>query len=224
VSSHFELDPSAYDTRRRGHLFDRRVGVVAGHLASLPSGARVLEVGSGPGAMLAALAALRSDLCFVGVEAAPAMVAHAVSAHAGANISFLAGDHRSSPPPDCAAAFCVDVLHHVHDPPDFARWLARALAPGGTFLAIEPNSRNPWIWLSQERMRRRGLDEDHFDREAWAEAMAGAGFARPRLESAFLVPGGVGRVPRVIDQLERRLERATPLGGSVVLRTRRAPG
>ena len=83
---------------------------------------------------------------------------------------------------------------------------------------IEPNSRNAYIWLHQERMRRAGLDEDHFQRAPFEREAARRGLRVLGRTTAFVVPGFVLSVPRPVAWAERRLERFPLLGGSVVYR------
>lgn len=222
--SHFELSPADYERRRQGHLHDRRIALVDDAVArSAAAGDLVLELGSGPGDVLAAVAGRHPGVRFVGVDVARSMIEHARSAHGGANVTFELLD-LSAATPDLAAQVVVgiDVLHHVHELDRLVASVAAVLEPDGTWLAIEPNSRNPYIWLRQERMRRAGLDEAHFDRRAFERAVLGHGLRIRDRSTAFVVPGAVGSVPPFVSALERLLERVPFLAGSVVYRIVRA--
>ena len=83
---------------------------------------------------------------------------------------------------------------------------------------IEPNSRNPYIWLHQERMRRAGLDEHHFRPDAFERELARSGLRVVSRSTAFVIPGAVRSVPRAVARLELALEAVPVLGGSVVYR------
>ena len=220
MKSHFELSPAEYEARRQGHLQRRRVALVAADVAAhAREGDQVVEVGCGPGDVLAALAAQRPDVGFIGLDVDGAMIAHANDAHAAGNIAFRVVDVAETPIAERArVVFGIDVLHHVHALDRFALSVARILVPGGIWTVVEPNSRNPYIWLHQERMRRAGLDEAHFPRAPFARAVDGAGLQIIESSTAFLVPGSVRSVPRLVERVESMLERVPLLGGSVVYR------
>ena len=220
MKSHFELSPAEYEARRQGHLQRRRVALVGADVtAHAREGDQVVELGCGPGDVLAALAAERPDVWFIGVDVDGAMIAHANEAHAAGNVAFRAVDIADTPIAERArVVFGIDVLHHVHALDRFALSVARILVPGGIWTVIEPNGRNPYIWLHQELMRRAGLDEAHFPRAPFARAVDGAGLRIIKSSTAFLVPGSVRSVPRPVARAESMLERVPLLGGSVVYR------
>ena len=81
---------------------------------------------------------------------------------------------------------------------------------------MEPNIFHPYMALKQERMKRAGLDEDHFRPwQAWPE-LRQAGFAVDFRRYLLLYPGGFEPSPRLA-QLELALERVPVLGGSVAV-------
>ncbi len=219
MKTHFELSPAEYEQSRQGHLHRRRIELVAAEVARVPSGEVVLELGSGSGDVLAAVARTRPDVRFVGIDLDEAMVEYAAATHAGPNVTYERRDLVTAPPELRAGlVFGIDVLHHVPRAETFVAAVARLLAAGGRWLAIEPDSRNPYIWLHQERMRRAGLDEDHFRRQAFERAAAGAGLTIAGHSTAFVVPGAVQRVPDAVARVEEFLERVSVIGGSVVYR------
>ena len=105
----------------------------------------------------------------------------------------------------------------------FLDGVRRALRPGATWLAIEPNVFHPYIFWSQARMRRAGLDEDHFRPWVVEPALRDTGFGLRDRRYAFLFPGFVRRVPVPLSRLESALERFRLVGGSVVYRLERLP-
>jgi SAM-dependent methyltransferase len=192
--------------------------------STLVAGGMVLEVGCGPGAILAQVASEHPDAEFVGVDVDPRMIEYAREHHARSNMRFELADFVQRRPPVTADfAYSVDVLHHVHDLIGFLDGVHQALRPRAMWLAIEPNVFHPYIFWSQARMRRAGLDEDHFRPWVVEPELRNAGFAVKDRRYAFLFPGRVQRVPGPLSRLESALERFRLIGGSVVYRLERLP-
>ena len=97
-------------------------------LAAAPHGARVLEVGAGPGFLEEGARGRRHDLRWF-----------ASDLHA-APWNDLAADAGRLPlaPASVDAVLGLDVLHHLADPAAFFRESARALRPGGRIALVEP--------------------------------------------------------------------------------------
>lgn len=223
MRSHLLLRPHEYEADRAGHFHARRLAFVTAAAATVRPGATVAEIGCGPGAMLRDLSAARPDLRCVGLDVDAEMVAYANRAYRHERLEFAVADVGSDPLPGPAAfVFVVDVLHHVDEPQAFLGAVTAALEPGGVLAAVEPNSLHPYVALSQERMRRAGLDEDHFRRKAWEAAFADAQLHVESRTWLHLFPACVRSVPVPVARVERLLERLPPLAGSVAYVLRRA--
>lgn len=105
-------------------------------LAHAPTGARVLEVGAGPGFLGEAARRARPDLRWVASDLHPAPW------------NTLAADAGRLPVQTGAvqAVVGLDVLHHFPDPGAFFAEAARVLAPGGRLALVEPWI-TPLSWL-----------------------------------------------------------------------------
>lgn len=216
--SHFTLSAADYEQARSGHLEARRLALVERVLrAQEASVGSVLELGFGSGKLLASLAEQFPQIDFTGTEVEPKMVAYARERYAAPNLHFLLADMRDR---EVAQrfdfAFSIDVLHHIHTLLPFLRALRAAMARQGVWLAIEPNVYHPYIFYQQERMRRGGLDEDHFRPWVFEPLLGQAGFALRVRRYAFLFPGWVRNLPDALRRLERRHEHRRTLAGSVV--------
>jgi ubiquinone/menaquinone biosynthesis C-methylase UbiE len=132
--------PERYD-RHAGRigrkLYDR---VVADARATgLPPGARVLDVGTGPGRVPRALAAVEPSWVVEGVDLSPQMISYAQERSPG--VSFTVGDVAALPYPDASFDLIVSSLsqHHWSDVDGGMRDLRRVLRPGG------------WLWIYDAR-------------------------------------------------------------------------
>ena len=134
-------DASSYDAFGRlvlGGFFD---GIAADVAASAPEGARVLEVGCGPGRLAIPLAR-RYGLDVTGLDLDPAMIerARANAARSGPGDErrpdFVVGDSASLGFADGSFDLVVSTLsmHHWSDPVAGLSEIGRVLAPGGRAL------------------------------------------------------------------------------------------
>jgi ubiquinone/menaquinone biosynthesis C-methylase UbiE len=132
-------DAAAYDTMSRlllGPLIERIAADVA---AVAPDGARVLEVGCGPGHLSIRLAR-HHGFDVTGIDLDPAMIARArANAHRpgeGRRPSFLVGDAAALAFPDGSFDLAVSTLsmHHWADPAAGLAEIGRVLRPGARAL------------------------------------------------------------------------------------------
>lgn len=174
---------------------DLHAGMVA---ALVPPGLRVIDVGTGTGALLPVLA--RAAERVVAVDQSQALLDRARSRcrDAGcANVSFQRADVRALPFPDgaFAAAYASMVLHHVDDPGQALRELARVTAPGGRVVVVDFTSHD-LQWMRDE-LAHRWLGFTPEELAAWAA-------------DAGLEPVQWLQRPRLFDPKEE----ASPAGGS----------
>lgn len=107
----------------------------------LPAGGRYVDVGSGPGALLAQVAMLRPDVTVTGVDPSQRMVELAAGRLSGTSGrgTVRQGSAESLPLPDASADVVSAVLtmHHWDDLDAGVGEALRVLAPGGSLLVVE---------------------------------------------------------------------------------------
>lgn len=139
--------PARYDrvSRHLHRLHSRVAADVA--TAGLPDGARVLDVGTGPGRVPLAIAAAAPRLLVEGIDLSEEMIDHARHLAAGtAGISFAVADVAALDHEDDTFDLIVSTLsqHHWADRDRSVRELLRVVKPGGQ------------IWIYDIRFALRG--------------------------------------------------------------------
>lgn len=108
----------------------------------LPRAGTALDVGSGPGAVTAALGRQAGpDGLALGVDVSESMLRRAVRDHAAPNVGFLRADARRLPFRDATVdvVTCLAVLQLVPEPSVVLGELARVLVPGGRLGILVPS-------------------------------------------------------------------------------------
>ncbi len=216
-SSHFDTPPEEYERGRAGHLQQRRVEVI---LAAIDARrAQVVgELGCGTGAVLRAVGADRPALQLEGFDMDDRLLGFAEASNRLANVAFSRADiAKEVLPRQYDLLFSIDTIHHLHDHQLAFRSVRASLRPMGTWLAIEPNIWHPYVTVQQERMRRAGLDEDHFRPWRLVPLLEAAGFRVASRRYLHALPGGIDHIPRSVARIERAVERLPAVGASVVL-------
>jgi len=221
LNAEWDDRPADYAATRDCWLTRRRLRFMTEIIAALPAGARVLEIGSGAGEILIALAAAHPGLHFTGIEPQASYVAFATDAarrQSLTNLSFrqsAAEDAdavlRSEPHFDLIVS--NDVLHHVASQERAARAAARVAKPGARWLAIEPNWRNPYVLVHCAWKR----GEKNFWPRPFLAAALRSGWSGKQRSFLFLIPPFVKEPSPFWIRLEERLETSALLAGGVAL-------
>lgn len=116
-------------------------------IADLPPDAAVLDVGCGPGLLVAALARRHPHVRFHGIDLDPEQVRLACRLHRGIpNASFHHGRGRHLPFADHVfdAALATESLHHWRHRSATLAEIHRVLRPGGRLWVLEDRGRSSW--------------------------------------------------------------------------------
>ena len=134
--------------------------------------APLLEVGCGEGNNL-----LRFDpaLQRTGVDLFPKKLGFARRELPDARFAAADGGRLPFADGSFGSVLVRDLLHHVPEPRDVLGEVARVLRPGGRLALLEPNGRNPLIWL-QTRMVLAEAGARDFDAERIAHFFDGLPF------------------------------------------------
>jgi SAM-dependent methyltransferase/DNA-binding transcriptional ArsR family regulator len=154
--------------RRQYEHPDLQTAVVG---ALVPDHLRVIDVGTGTGALLPVLAGAAAAV--VAVDHSDVLLRRAEQRCRDAgctNVEFRRADVRRLPFPDGAfdAAYSSMVLHHVPDPAGAVAELARVVRPGGRVVVVE-FTRHNLAWMRDE-LTHRWLGFDRDDLDGWFAA------------------------------------------------------
>jgi SAM-dependent methyltransferase len=137
-----------FDTVIAPAIGSLRRGLLDAHLATLPAGARVLEVGAGGGQLAHEVATRRPDVSLLGVDLSAAQVARARRRNRsfGERVRFVEGSALDLPVPSGAfdAVVSVGSIKHWPDPRRGLAECVRALAPGGRLIVVEVDRGCRW--------------------------------------------------------------------------------
>ena len=208
----FTLGAGIYDALTAQDPWRRHCRAMAarmGATATVP-GARVLDLGIGPGVSAIELARAAPAAHLVGLDASAPMLARARrhGAAAGVTVALVRGDARHLPFTDAAydGATGHSFLYLVADSRAVLREVCRVVRPGGAVAFLEPNGmcgRPRWraVRDAYARNRRFGTAmllwslfsalHGRYTPETLAAELVQCGFAEPRVTAAF---GGLGLV------------------------------
>ena len=198
------FDP--FDTDRFGNL-DANVRFLEGEQL-LREGLRVLEIGSGRGALLAELRRRGSDA--VGIEPNPSLAIDAVRRDPPLPVARMSGDRLGFRDASFDLVLSFDVFEHIADSDGHLAEVRRVLRPGGIYALQTPNK---WTNSVFETIRWRSLTawkQDHCALHSFAEL-------RKRLEAHGFDPA-FADVPVVNDFFREKLRRYVGPAGPALLR------
>jgi len=160
---------------------------------------RVLDLGCGTGRMLIDLTDLIE--AGLGVDIAPAMIAHARSLAAGRpGLRFLTSDAAAAArdvPGRYDLAFFIGSLEHMPDPAAALGAARRALTRGGHLIVIMPHPGSPLLRLARLTSGRAPVPTRHFSPGALAHLATRAGLAPAGMRPLPFSPWP-GRLPAPI--------------------------
>lgn len=144
-----EHDPGLFEGTERffrpnylGHLLTEWIPALGGVQKKLSAGAKVADVGCGHGASTLILAKAFPRSRFFGFDYHEASIQRArqraTEAGLNGNVQFEAAPAKSHPGTGYDLVAFFDCLHDMGDPVGAARHVLSTLAPGGTWMIVEP--------------------------------------------------------------------------------------
>ncbi len=218
-NAEFDDDPERYDEMRAGgHMARRRTAFFQDVISEVPG--CVLELGSGTGTLLRALAATHPDRELIGVEP---LEGYAAFANARAEADGLDNVHVEvgvgEDLPACVETasvglvMSIDALHHVRDLDAVVAEVTRAARPGARWVAMEPNRLHPYV-LAYHVLTD---GERTFPPAPFLRAVRRAGWSLKRRKRLFTFPSTTQQVPAWAAAAERATEWFPPVSGAIVL-------
>jgi SAM-dependent methyltransferase len=125
------------------NLVESWIPSLAGVEAKLKAGAKVADIGCGHGSSTVLMAQAYPNSTIYGIDFhAPSIeAARAKAAEAGVNnVEFVVASAQDYPGEGFDFACIFDALHDMGDPVGAARHIRETLAPGGTFMLVEPRA------------------------------------------------------------------------------------
>lgn len=174
--------------------------------------AKVIELGGGTGRICYRVSHDHPRVDFAVVEIDDRMIAFGKEKYRAPRLA-----RTTAIPADFGAdlLFSIDVIHHLPDRDKVFADMRAAARSGAIWLVVEPNISHPYMWWFQESMRRKGLGEDHFRPKVSEPEFERARWRIGNKTYMHLWPAAFEPSERT-KRLERRLEPARRLGGSVV--------
>jgi len=118
-------------------------------LSNVGRGDLVLDIGCGSGVFTDILGAKGCES--VGLDLSRRLIE--VGRRRFPSVRFVVGDGEQLPFPSESldGALLSGVVHHLPDPRQCAQEVFRVLKPGRSFVAFDPNRRNPFMWLYRDK-------------------------------------------------------------------------
>jgi ubiquinone/menaquinone biosynthesis C-methylase UbiE len=171
AAAHLGIDLSEYDARIRTFIPDYEEMLDAAASVVRPAARRIVDLGTGTGALAARCLARARKARVIGIDVDPAM-AGVAARRLGRRAAFITGNFGRIPLPRCDTVVSSFALHHLRTPAAkrriYAR-LRRALTPAGELIVVDCQpSRDRSIAADQRRAWRRHLERSYSSQKAAA--------------------------------------------------------
>lgn len=204
-NSVWDQRPEDYDKLRQCWLNERRFLYIRDYLKTMPGAKSVLEIGSGTGLLLSRLSLEFPEIHFFGLEPQQSYVEFSRARHLK-NVDFSVGEVSALaellPSHRFDVVLSNDVLHHVNDWSKMFEGVNSISKTGTCWLAIEPNSINPYVFLGQTLKS----GERNFNASKFKKFCHRFSWRVEKEDFIFLIPPFVRSAPPILQKVERQIE------------------
>ncbi|MDD5594097.1 MAG: class I SAM-dependent methyltransferase, partial [Candidatus Margulisbacteria bacterium] len=205
-----EATAHEYDSLRSGHLLNRRFEIIRDLIAAVKNGRplKIAEIGAGTGIMSFLVASHFADCQVSAFDVNEGFVSYAGQKYKRDNLSFQTIDiEKSGGRGNFDVVITVDILHHLGDIASAVSNIGDRLKVGGSWIILEPNVFNFYIYLFQLLAKNEGLFS-----QSKTEKIFDEGFKIAEKKYAFIIHSIIKQPPGWLAELERRLENRKFLG------------
>lgn len=209
-----EINAFEYDYYRSGHILDRKFNQIYNSINKISQSKsikKIGEIGSGTGKISSLLASRFPGSQIMSYEKNNEFVKYAKKTYQASNLSFDILDiDNNSIDENFDIIITLEVLHHVISIKKTINNIYNSLSSTGSWIAIEPNIYNPYIYIFQLLAK----NEKNFSQKYFENKIKNF-FLINNKARVCLIPSYIKKPSKLLISIEKKLENQPICGGSV---------